>query len=268
MTTVAWATDIHLDWVEAAEREEFFGAVLGSGADAVVLSGDIAEGANTALYLDAMAREFQRPVYFVLGNHDFYGGSLDRVRRRITRLAADSEFLHYLPASGVVELTPTTALIGHEGWGDARLGDYENSRVFLTDFVAIEDLAEVYRDRGALRRRLNELGGVAARFIAARLTEALTRYPQVVLVTHVPPFREAAWYHGQFSSDDWLPFFSCQATGEVLREAMQDCPDRQLLVLCGHTHGRGESQILDNLRVLTGGGDNSGPIVQQILRFD
>lgn len=267
MTTVAWATDLHLDWADAAGRQDFLAAVLATVADVVVLSGDIAEGANTALYLEEMAREFQRPVYFVLGNHDFYGSSVDRTRRRMARLAAESKFLHYLPTCGVVELTPTTAMIGHDGWGDARLGDYENSKVFLTDFVAIEDLAEVYRNRPALRQRLNELGDAAAQYVGSRLTEALQRYSRVVLVTHVPPFREAAWYDGKFSNDDWLPFFSCQAVGEVLRQTMRDCPARQLLVLCGHTHGRGESQILDNLRVLTGGSDAPGPIVQQVLRF-
>lgn len=268
MTTVAWATDIHLDWVDAAEREAFFNAVRATSAEAIALSGDIAEGINTALYLDEMARQFQRPIYFVLGNHDFYGSSVARARQRITSLTAQREFLHYLPAAGVVELTPTTALIGHDGWGDARLGDFENSKVFLTDFVAIEDLAEANGDRQALRRRLNELGEEAARSIAAHLAQALERYPRVVLVTHVPPFREAAWYDGRFSSDDWLPFFSCQAVGDVLRQAMLGRPDRQLLVLCGHTHGRGESQILDNLRVLTGGADQAGPIVQQVLQFD
>lgn len=268
MTTVAWATDLHLDWADAAKRRDFFDAVQATAADAVVLSGDIAEGANTAGYLEDMAWEFQRPIYFVLGNHDFYGSSLDRMRRRITTLTAGSAWLHYLSAAGAMELAPRTAMIGHEGWGDARLGDYENSKVFLTDFVAIEDLAEVYRNRQALRQRLNELGDAAAQSIAACLTEALLHYPQVVLVTHVPPFREAAWHNGQSSDDDWLPFFSCQAVGETLRQIMRQHPQRQLLVLCGHTHGQGQAQILDNLRVLTGGSDCSGPTVQQVLSFD
>lgn len=267
MTTVAWATDIHLDWVDAAEREASFAALRATPAEAIALSGDIAEGANTVAYLDELARQVRRPIYFVLGNHDFYGSSVARTRQRITALTAQRELLHYLPAAGVVELTPSVALIGHDGWGDARLGDFENSKVFLTDFVAIEDLAAVHQDRPALRQRLNQLGDEAARSIATSLTQALARYPQVVLVTHVPPFREAAWYDGQFSNDAWLPFFSCQAVGDVLRRAMLDHPDRQLLVLCGHTHGRGESQILDNLRVLTGGVDHAGPIVQQLLQF-
>lgn len=267
MTTVAWATDIHLDWVDTSRRCEFFGAIRAAAPDVLVLSGDIAEGANSPLYLEEMAREFQRPIYFVLGNHDFYGSSLARVRRQITALAAERPLLCYLSAAGVMELTPQTAIIGHEGWGDARLGDYQNSRVFLNDFVAIQELAAVYRDRKAFRELLGALGDEAAQHVAVNLAEALKRYRQVLLVTHVPPFREAAWYNGSLSNDDWLPYFSCQAVGDVLRQVMRQHPQQQLLVLCGHTHGGGEAQILPNLRVLTGGAEGTGPVVQQVIRF-
>ena len=56
--------------------------------------------------------------------------------------------------------------------------------------------------------------------------------------------------------------------GDVLREVMQRRPDRELLVLCGHTHGSGEAQILDNLRVLTGGAGYERPWRHQLLEFD
>jgi hypothetical protein len=42
-------------------------------------------------------------------------------------------------------------------------------------------------------------------------------------------------------------------------------PDRQLTVLCGHTHGSGECRILPNLKVNTGGAVYGKPEVQQII---
>ncbi len=36
------------------------------------------------------------------------------------------------------------------------------------------------------------------------------------MATYIPPFREAAWYEGRPSADDYLPFFSCKAVGDVL----------------------------------------------------
>jgi hypothetical protein len=44
-------------------------------------------------------------------------------------------------------------------------------------------------------------------------------------------------------------------------------PTRQATVLCGHTHGRGEVQMLDNLTVLTGGADYGKPEVQRIFEI-
>ena len=43
---------------------------------------------------------------------------------------------------------------------------------------------------------------------------------------------------------------------------------RELLVLCGHTHGSGETQILDNLHVLTGGAKYGEPAIQRVFEFE
>ncbi len=269
MAKLAWLTDLHLNWIgEKRKQQELLRSIKEQSPDGVLITGDIAEGADTESYLRLLEAELGRPIYFVLGNHDFYGRRIDRARRRIAEMAAQSEFLVYLTAAGIVPLTPGTAVVGHDSWGDARLGDYENSRVWLPDFAVIEDLAEVCGDRDLLRRRLASLGDEAARHFQALLPEALREYPHVVVATHVPPYRDAAWYAGEFSDDNWLPFFACKAVGDVLRDVMQDHPDRQLLVLCGHTHGSGRAQILDNLQVLTGGPAYDDPKWRQILTFE
>jgi Icc protein len=51
-------------------------------------------------------------------------------------------------------------------------------------------------------------------------------------------------------------------------EIMSRHPDRKLTVLCGHTHGEGEWQMLDNLRVLTGGAEYGHPAVQRIFELE
>lgn len=52
---------------------------------------------------------------------------------------------------------------------------------------------------------------------------------------------------GRLSKPDALPFFTCHAVGACLRTIMADRPDRDLLVLSGHTHERAEARILPNL---------------------
>jgi Icc protein len=53
--------------------------------------------------------------------------------------------------------------------------------------------------------------------------------------------------------------------GDVLAEAMAAHPDRNMTVLCGHTHGAGEAEMLPNLRVLTGGAVYGMPRIQRVL---
>jgi 3',5'-cyclic AMP phosphodiesterase CpdA len=267
MTTVAWATDIHLDWADPAQRRNFFESLRISGADAAILSGDIGEGGSTGRWLREIAAALGQPIYFVLGNHDFYGRWIQEVRQETAQLAADCPGLVYLPSAGIVELDCGVGLVGHEGWGDARLGNFEGSQVFLPDFITIKDLSGVYHDRRLLRHRLEALGDESADYFARLLPEALARYRRVVLVTHVPPFREAAWHDGRSSDDDWLPFFSCRAVGDVLVQTMRRHPHCDLLVLCGHTHGSGEARMLDNLRVRTGGAEDRRPRIQAMLQL-
>jgi Icc protein len=76
----------------------------------------------------------------VLGNHDYYGAGIAGVRERMRRL--HSSALNWLPAAGCVEIAPGVALVGHGGWGDARLGSFASSPVILTDYLAIADLME------------------------------------------------------------------------------------------------------------------------------
>ena len=111
------------------------------------------------------------------------------------------------------------------------------------------------------------MGDESADDVARVLPEALARYRRVVLVTLVPPFREAAWHDGRSSDDDWLPYFSCRAVGDVLLDVMRRHPAGDLLVLCGHTHGSGKAQILDNLRARTGGAEDRRPRIHAMLQF-
>lgn len=258
-----WLTDIHLNFVAPTAVLSFLDSVTAAEPDAIALTGDIAESHDLSLYLRQMAERINRPIYFVLGNHDFYFGSIRRVRQDVERLCAAQPLLQWLPSAGVIELTPTTGLVGHDGWADARLGDYERSYVVMNDYRLVEELVVAGKqDRWPL---LKQLGDEAAAYLQRVLPEALASYPQVYVLTHVPPLREACWYQGQISDDHWLPHFTCQAVGHVLLECAGRWPDRQITVLCGHTHSAGETRPLPNLLILTGGATYASPEIQRVL---
>lgn len=134
---LAWATDIHLNFSDSARRQEFYGSVRRK-ADALLVSGDIAESPSIEAMLVEMDEALGMPVYFVLGNHDFFKGSIAETRRAVAQTCAARENLIHLSDVGAVKLTPETALIGHQGWGDARFGDFEGTEVMLNDVFLIE----------------------------------------------------------------------------------------------------------------------------------
>ena len=259
---LAWATDIHLNFLDEPARARFHEAIAATSADVVLVGGDIGESHDVESLLVALADALARPVYFVLGNHDFYGGSIHEVRARMEVLSGRHRWLRWLPVSGIVPLTAETALVGHDGWSDGRLGNYAKSTVVLNDYIRISELAWLSaEDRLA---KLNALGDEAAAHFTREVPPALERFRRVVVLTHVPPFREACWHEGKISSDDFLPHFSSKASGLPLLEAARAHADRELLVLCGHTHGEGEAQMLPNLLVRTGGAEYGAPRVATI----
>ena len=263
MKRLAWLTDIHLNFMDLRKIRDFCRTIADHDADAVLVSGDIGDASTIRIYLRILEDELNRPIYFVLGNHDFYHGSIDGVRAAVQKLSDRSDCLHWLPAKGVVKLTKATCLIGIDSWADGRLGDYEKSHVMLNDYLLVGELSGL--DQIARQRKLNELGDSAATELRDILPEALDRFRHVILLTHVPPFKEACWHEGALASDDWLPHFSCMALGETLIEFMRRYGDREMTVLCGHTHSAGNAKILPNLFVKTGAGVYGSPRLQELL---
>jgi 3',5'-cyclic AMP phosphodiesterase CpdA len=270
MFRLAWLTDLHFNFLPYARVDEFLGQVESLEPDAVAITGDISEARDLQQMLRHIGGLLARPVYFVLGNHDFYHGSIGEVRAAAER-ACNAENatgkLQYLSiAEQPIELTPSVGLIGHDGWADARLGDYERSLVMMNDYRLIAELAaHGKRDRWPI---LQSLGDEAAEHVRTLLPAALARFPHVLLLTHVPPLREACWHQGRISDDEWAPHFTCKAMGDAILEIVPDFPDRQLTVLCGHTHSAGECRPLPNVHILTGAAEYGRPKVQRVLEFD
>jgi predicted phosphohydrolase len=266
MKRFAWLTDIHLNFVERDAVEEFIRTVAETDCDGILLSGDIGEAPDAMRYLNDLDTAVQKPIYFVLGNHDFYRGSIAWVRQDAETICEACPNLHWLPISGVVSLTEKTCLVGADGWGDGRYGDYWGLKVHLNDWELIDEFKRL--DDKSRLAKLQQLGDEAAEHFRAILPDALEGFEHVVVVTHVPPFRESCWHEGRISDDDWLPHFACKPVGEVLADTMKRWPGRQMTVLCGHTHGAGEARILPNLKVFTGGAEYGNPIVQRVLEVE
>ncbi len=266
MRQLTWVTDIHLNFLRLEEIKFFCHQITQNNTHILLISGDIAESDSLVEYLKILDSQLNIPIYFVLGNHDFYRGSISQTRQMVMEVSQNSANLKWLPSIGVVPLNSETCLVGHDGWSDGRFGDFFGSEVWLNDYILIDELRNL--SRTSLFAKLNELGDESADYFRQILPIALQKHNRIIVLTHVPPFKESCWYDGKISDENWLPHFSSQAVGEVLYEIMLNNPQKMMTVLCGHTHGKGEVQILPNLIVKTGGADYGKPELQNPIFID
>ncbi len=266
MKRLAWLTDIHLDFLRLEAIQDFCYAALQADPDAFLIGGDISIAPALHTHLRILEHYWKRPIYFVLGNHDYYRGSIDDIRRELPDFLRKHDNLKWLPLEGVVELSSDVALVGHGCWADGRLGAGSASQIMLNDYALIRELTGLGQKE--LFSRLHQLGERAVSEFQPLLHRALAKYSHVYALTHVPPFQESAWYNHHISGDQYLPHFVCHAVGEMIRNVMQDYSEKSLTVLCGHTHGAGESRIGDNIFVKTGGARYGYPKVQEIIVAD
>lgn len=259
---LVWMTDLHLNFLDRIEREALYDRVLDEEPDAALLTGDLGEAPNTAHLLREMGGALGVPLYFVLGNHDFYRGSVGSVRAQVEKLCREEPTLHWLPAEGVVSLGPT-ALLGHDGWADGRYGDWWGTGLMLNDYFCISEFIAL--GKAERLRLMQSLADEAANHFQHTLPEAFRHHRSVLLCTHVPPFAEVCRHKGKPSDNGGLPHFASKVVGDVLRSTMAARPDRRLTVLCGHTHSRATAKILPNLLARCGAAEYGRPGVQRVF---
>lgn len=263
---LAWLTDIHLNFIDDVERKEFYQEIVNTGCDGVLISGDIAEAPCLIDILNEMAGYIDKPIYFVLGNHDYYRGQINEVHEAMTALTQKHDKLFWLPAAGMQKLDNNTFLIGQDGWADGRLGDYQNSRVVLNDSRMIADLfQEKILGKYQLLEKMQQLADADAMKLQNDLEQAISQnLKKIIVLTHVPPFKEACLHKGNVSGDDWLPYFSSKVIGDVLTTVAQQNPQIEFLVLCGHTHSAANF-CYGNLAIEVGKAEYCRPEIQKII---
>jgi predicted phosphohydrolase len=235
--------------------------------DAIVISGDIAEASSIEKILKEMAEHTGNAIYYVLGNHDYYGGNVIDVRESMRSLTNNYPLLFWLGACEPILLENNTILLGEDGWADGRYGDYANSSVSLNDSRMIQELFQQKKlGKFQLLNKMQQLADDDAHNLYKKLNIAATKDPKkIIVLTHVPPFRETSMYEGKISGDDFLPFFSSKATGDVLLKFAKEHPLIDILVLCGHTHHSAEYKPLNNLTIKVGKAEYNQPMIQGMI---
>lgn len=248
---LAFATDLHLERVTEYRRRAFYRSLSDSDFDALVITGDISVARWLPIHLRCIAEACQpRPVYFVLGNHDFYGSSFEAVDRAVADVCAQHSNLHHLGGGEIVPLTADSALIGHRGWADARAGFGIETFVRSPDRHHIRDFQG--QSHSGVLQKMESLGKASGRYFQAILPKALSQYRQVWIATHVPPFYQAAFFNGRTCAWSKQPHFMNSSAGGVILKLAKCYPSKNVMVMSGHTHSPLAVKVANNVEIRVG----------------
>lgn len=270
MTKLAWVTDLHFDFLRDEHIKHFSESIAQTGAEAVVVSGDISVTQKLVYHLSLLESVVKRPVYFVLGNHDYYGGSIQAVRDKMKELTNISQYLRYLPVTPYVALSSTTAIVGHDGWYDAQFGNPLTSNFVMNDWSRIHEFVPARGQKNEIITIARGLAHKGVMHVHDAIKAAVKYYSHIVVVTHFPPFKEAHLYKGKVGDDNAQPWYTSKMMGDMLMSAAKAFPNVKFTVLSGHTHGKYQGQHAPNLIVNVGGWqpgerDYGNPVIQGII---
>lgn len=274
----AWCTDVHLDHIDNDPNKivAFIDDIKRRNPDGVFITGDISSSQLLNKHL-GMIENVGCPVYFVLGNHDFWGSSIERVRADMHAISNASERLRYMGNVQYIGLSNDTAVVGADGWYDCLYGDYRRSNFLMNDWEYIADYCRPGGGggRGALKWKTHNIKEIVetSQQIAVQsvnhmfegIKSAVKYYKNIVVLTHVPPFEEAHIFQGQRGTPEAQPWFASKLMGDMLLNAARTFQNVNFTVLAGHTHGHFDGMITSNMSCKVGGAEYLDPKVQCVI---
>ena len=108
-----------------------------------MITGDISDSTKLIFHLKILEAEIKRPVYFVLGNHDFYHSSIKKVYKEVSNLVSNSKNMSWLTEMGIIEINSDTAVVGHDAWADGRFENFFLSPFLLNDYFLIPEFMKL-----------------------------------------------------------------------------------------------------------------------------
>jgi Icc protein len=267
MASYAWATDVHLDFLRDDNQRliRFAESLIAQNPTGIFLTGDISVAAKLVFHLSAIERVVQRPIYYVLGNHDYYGSSIENVRKGMRELTNASPFLRYMPTMPYYSLSQSTAVVGHDGWYDALFGDWQSSSFGMQDWTAIHDFLPVNGAKATIVSLARKLAHEGVTHMMNGIKQAVRYHTNIVVLTHYAPFAQSHVHDGKPGDKNAMPFFTSKMCGDMLLDAARTYQKVNFNVLCGHTHGKSDLKISDNLAVHVGGAVYNQPTLQGLI---
>lgn len=251
---IIWLTDIHLDHITAADQLFLLKSIISASKNnireksCVVITGDIGNSQCTKPYMETWKNVLDKEeisLYFVFGNHDFYGSGVKVERDLLTNSVLKD---CWLGSAGRIKLSDETTLIGHDGWYDGGYANWFHSNVDMNDYYHIYEISRQWWSNEQIFAKMNELAKESATFIYEQGTKSFEDGAETLFIaTHIPPFRENSVFMDKISDDNWMPHFSSKHMGDAIIKLAEENPKKKIQILCGHSHGEAKHMPRQNV---------------------
>lgn len=261
---LAHITDTHLNRVEKIKRYSFYNSL--QPYDAVIHTGDISDGLNLYSHLSEMAEIFNKNIYFVIGNHDYWHSDFETIENKIQQLQTKHSNLHYLnDIYNLIQLNPTTCLIGDNSWYDAGWRFPKTPFIFLWDWKHIGDFNQLETTKEKYQL-MKDLALQSSQRIFKKLTSALEQYQTIYLALHMPPYSEG-WRNKILTPSQW--FWAPYESSKLIARTIEDLANRNLykkiIILSGHSHIERKEMISPNLELIVGKAKTGKCFISEII---
>jgi predicted MPP superfamily phosphohydrolase len=261
-----WLSDTHFDHTGDPGVIALAEEIVKVNPTGIFVTGDIATSDKFVYYLSALEKITQRPIYFVLGNHDYYGSSFENTEKKAINVSSISTHIKYLGNVSYMNIGQQTAVLGVDGWYDALNGSWRTAQqtAKLSDWTLIGDFVKCKSMESIValsKKRANE----QVTSLMAKI-KAATRYAKnLIILTHVPPVQMC----DQVTTLDintLVPFFTCRMLDDLMMQAAASYQNKSFMVLAGHTHLSGTSKPANNLMYMTPTIEYGHPVISRIVQ--
>jgi len=183
-------------------------------ADVIVAAGDIGSGVNAVGFLRMVFPE--KPVIYVTGNHDYWGGEIYSVHRKIAEACTGTN-IHFLQGGDTVEMEGVL-FCGATLWTDYMLTDsvyaLDNALNLMNDFRRIR----IRRNSANVFRKEEAPGKLKPKYLLSFHRQHLTRIKEVmaqallddkplIVVTHHAPSAQSLWFDSERAAMQGMKMF-------------------------------------------------------------
>lgn len=243
-----WLTDLHLNILSKKEFKNFVHSMNDISCDAFLFTGDISNGLFLLKHLEFIKNNVHKPIYIVYGNHCLYWRGFEE----LTKIKADKNFypLDSLPAQ---KLNQNTILTGVTGWYDAKWRKPITPIIYIVDWIAIKDL-RMFSNLKDLLQLFETIATYYKNSLDLKLLQVINNnnYNNYIILTHFPPMHNKKSFLNKISEWFWKPYNSSKILYDYLYNLAIQYPEKNFLILSGHTHQPAKYEILPNLTIKVG----------------